>query len=125
MHVIKVNRKRSNIVLTRKAVLEEENQEKKKKTLALLEEGKVLRGVVKNITEYGAFIDLGGIDGLLHKTDMSWGRVNHPSELFVVGDEVAVVGLKLDSERERESLGYKQKSLEPWQKVSETDARNS
>jgi len=117
MRVIKVNRKRGNIVLSRKAVLEEENLEKKKKTLALLEEGKVLKGVVKNITEYGAFIDLGGIDGLLHKTDMSWGRVNHPSELFVVGDEAEVVVLKFDPERERVSLGYKQKSADPWQNV--------
>jgi len=125
MRVIKVNRKRGNIVLSRKAVLEEENQEKKKKTLALLEEGKVLKGVVKNITEYGAFIDLGGIDGLLHKTDMSWGRVNHPSELFVVGDEVEVVVLKFDPERERVSLGYKQKTVDPWQNVGEKYPKNS
>src|SRR5437867_9436364 len=125
MRVIKVNRKRGNIVLSRKAVLEEENAEKKRRTLGGLTEGKVVRGVVKNITEYGAFIDLGGIDGLLHKTDMSWGRVNHPSELFVVGDEVEVVVLKFDSERERVSLGYKQKSLDPWQKVSEKYAKNS
>jgi len=125
MRVIKVNRKRGNIVLSRKAVLEEENQEKKKKTLALLEEGKILKGVVKNITEYGAFIDLGGIDGLLHKTDMSWGRVNHPSELFVVGDEVEIVVLKFDPERERVSLGYKQKSVDPWQNVGEKYAKNS
>ncbi len=125
MRVIKVNRKRGNIVLSRKAVLEEENQEKKKKTLALLEEGKILKGVVKNITEYGAFIDLGGIDGLLHKTDMSWGRVNHPSELFVVGDEVEVVVLKFDPERERVSLGYKQKSVDPWQNVAGKYPKNS
>jgi small subunit ribosomal protein S1 len=114
MRVIKVNRKRGNIVLSRKAVLEEENQVKKKKTLGMLEEGKILKGVVKNITEYGAFIDLGGIDGLLHKTDMSWGRVNHPSELFVVGDEVEVMVLKFDPERERVSLGFKQKGADPW-----------
>jgi len=125
MRVIKVNRKRGNIVLSRKAVLEEENQEKKKKTLALLEEGKILKGVVKNITEYGAFIDLGGIDGLLHKTDMSWGRVNHPSELFVVGDEVEVVVLKFDPERERVSLGYKQKTVDPWQNVGGKYPKNS
>ncbi len=125
MRVIKVNRKRGNIVLSRKAVLEEENQEKKKKTLALLEEGKVLKGIVNNNTEYGAFNDLGGIDGLLHKTDMSWGRVNHPSELFVVGDDVEVVVLKFDPERERVSLGYKQKSMDPWQKVAERYAKNS
>src|SRR6266436_3604985 len=82
MRVIKVNKKRGNIVLSRKALLEEENAEKKKHTLDVLAEGKVLKGVVKNITDYGAFIDLGGIDGLLHITDMSWGRVGHPSELF-------------------------------------------
>ncbi|PYR42249.1 MAG: hypothetical protein DMF93_06305, partial [Acidobacteria bacterium] len=84
MRVIKVNKKRGNIVLSRKALLEEENAEKKKHTLETLAEGKVLKGVVKNITDYGAFIDLGGIDGLLHITDMSWGRVGHPSELFKV-----------------------------------------
>src|SRR5215216_4978587 len=87
MRVIKVNKKRGNIVLSRKALLEEENAEKKKHTLETLAEGKVLCGVVKNITDYGAFIDLGGIDGLLHITDMSWGRVGHPSELFKVNDE--------------------------------------
>src|SRR5204863_319115 len=88
MRVIKVNKKRGNIVLSRKALLEEENAEKKKTTLETLAEGKVLRGTVKNITDYGAFIDLGGIDGLLHITDMSWGRVGHPSELFKVNVEV-------------------------------------
>ena len=87
MRVIKVNKKRGNIVLSRKVLLEEENAEKKKHTLETLAEGKVLRGVVKNITDYGAFIDLGGIDGLLHITDMSWGRVGHPSEVFKVNDE--------------------------------------
>ncbi len=90
MRVIKVNKKRGNIVLSRKALLEEENAEKKKHTLETLAEGKVLKGVVKNITDYGAFIDLGGIDGLLHITDMSWGRVGHPSELFKVNDEIDV-----------------------------------
>ena len=90
MRVIKVNKKRGNIVLSRKALLEEENAEKKKTTLETLAEGKALRGTVKNITDYGAFIDLGGIDGLLHITDMSWGRVGHPSELFKVNDEVDV-----------------------------------
>src|SRR5918912_561945 len=96
MRVIKVNKKRGNIVLSRKALLEEENAEKKKHTLGSLAEGKVLKGTVKNITDYGAFIDLGGIDGLLHITDMSWGRVGHPSELINVGDEVRVVVLKFD-----------------------------
>jgi small subunit ribosomal protein S1 len=117
--VIKVNRRRGNIVLSRKAVLEEENQEKKKKTLEILEEGKQITGVVKNITGYGAFLDLGGIDGLLHITDMSWGRINHPSEVFAVGDEVEVIILKFDRETERVSLGYKQLKADPWELVGE------
>ena len=96
MRVIKVNKKRGNIVLSRKAVLEEENAERKRDTLETLEEGKVLMGTVKNITEYGAFVDLGGIDGLLHITDMSWGRINHPSEVLNVGDEIKVMVLKFD-----------------------------
>ncbi len=115
MRVIKVNKRRGNIVLSRKAVLEEENAEKKEKTLADLEEGKIFRGVVKNLTDYGAFIDLGGIDGLLHITDMSWGRLNHPSEKFQIGDEVDVVVLKFDRERERVSLGFKQLQEDPWE----------
>ena len=125
MRVIKVNRKRGNIVLSRKAILEEENAHKKKATLDGLTEGKVIKGVVKNITEYGAFIDLGGIDGLLHKTDMSWGRINHPSEMFVVGDEVEVVVLKFDAEKERVSLGYKQRSDDPWESVESKFPRES
>src|SRR4029078_3626775 len=114
MRVIKVNKKRGNIVLSRKAVLEEENAEKKRDTLETLEEGKVLMGTVKNITEYGAFVDLGGIDGLLHITDMSWGRINHPSEVLNVGDEIKVQVLKFDRESERVSLGYKQLQDDPW-----------
>ncbi len=119
MRVIKVNRRRGNIVLSRKAILEEENKEKKQKTLDTLEEGKVVKGVVKNITEYGAFIDLGGLDGLLHITDMSWGRINHPSELFSISDEVEVVVLKFDADRERVSLGYKQRTPDPWAAVDD------
>ena len=119
MRVIKVNKKRGNIVLSRKALLEEENAEKKKHTLATLEEGKVFQGVVKNITDYGAFIDLGGLDGLLHVTDMSWGRAAHPSELFKVNDEVDVVVLKFDRASERVSLGYKQLHADPWTAVEE------
>ena len=119
MRVIKVNKKRGNIVLSRKALLEEENAEKKKHTLATLEEGKVFRGVVKNITDYGAFIDLGGLDGLLHVTDMSWGRAAHPSELFKVNDEVDVIVLKFDRSTERVSLGYKQLHADPWTAVEE------
>jgi len=115
MRVIKVNKRRGNIVLSRKAVLEVENAAKKKKTLEDLEEGKILRGVVKNLTEYGAFIDLGGIDGLLHITDISWGRINHPSEKFQIGDELDVVVLKFDREKERVSLGFKQLQDDPWE----------
>jgi small subunit ribosomal protein S1 len=114
MRVIKVNKKRGNIVLSRKAVLEEENASKKRDTLETLEEGKVLMGTVKNITEYGAFVDLGGIDGLLHITDMSWGRINHPTEVLNVGDEIKVSVLKFDRESERVSLGYKQLKADPW-----------
>jgi small subunit ribosomal protein S1 len=117
MRVIKVNKKRGNIVLSRKVLLEEENAEKKKHTLDTLAEGKVLRGTVKNLTDYGAFIDLGGIDGLLHITDMSWGRVNHPSELFKVGDEIDVTVLKYDAASERVSLGHKQLTPDPWSDV--------
>ncbi|MEW6366627.1 MAG: 30S ribosomal protein S1 [Acidobacteriota bacterium] len=119
MRVIKVNKKRGNIVLSRKAVLEEEAESRKKVTLENLHEGALLRGYVKNITDYGAFIDLGGIDGLLHITDMSWGRINHPSEIFQPGDEVDVVVLKFDRETERVSLGYKQRQRDPWETVTE------
>src|SRR5688572_5220850 len=119
MRVIKVNKKRGNIVLSRKALLEEENAEKKKHTLHTLAEGKVLKGTVKNITDYGAFIDLGGIDGLLHITDMSWGRVGHPSELFKVNDEIDVIVLKYDPATERVSLGHKQLVNDPWSNVSD------
>jgi small subunit ribosomal protein S1 len=112
--VIKFNKKRGNIVLSRRALLEKERAELKEATLERLEEGKIVEGVVKNLTEYGAFIDLGGIDGLLHITDMSWGRVNHPSELFQVGDKVQVKVLKYNPDTERVSLGLKQISEDPW-----------
>jgi len=115
--VIKFNKKRGNIVLSRRVLLEREREEQKKVTLQTLEEGAVMKGVVKNITEYGAFIDLGGIDGLLHITDMSWGRVNHPGELFQVGDELTVKVLKFDREQERVSLGLKQIQEDPWTTV--------
>lgn len=114
MKVIKVNKKRGNIVLSRKVVLEEELEQTKKKTLDRLEENRILEGTVKNITEYGAFIDLGGVDGLLHITDMSWGRINHPSELFSVGQKVKVNVIKFDREEGRVSLGYKQVTDDPW-----------
>jgi len=120
--VIKLNRRRGNVVLSRRSVLEEEREEKKKHTLEVLSEGMVLTGTVKNITDYGAFIDLGGIDGLLHVTDMSWGRVGHPSEIFQVGDQVEVVVLHFDRETGRVSLGYKQKSSDPWERVERTYA---
>ena len=119
MRVIKVNKKRGNIVLSRKVLIEEENAEKKKETLANMAEGKVMQGVVKNLTDYGAFIDLGGIDGLLHVTDMSWGRAQHPSEIFKVNDEVEVIVLKYDPATERVSLGYKQLHADPWASVTE------
>jgi small subunit ribosomal protein S1 len=114
MRVIKVNKKRGNIVLSRKAVLEESMKEEKEKTMEVLEAGKVMEGIVKNITDYGAFIDLGGVDGLLHITDMSWGRVNHPSELFSVGDKLKVKVIKFTKEDGRVSLGYKQMTEDPW-----------
>src|SRR5499427_8542476 len=117
--VIKLNRRRGNVVLSRRAVLEEEREEKKKHTLSVLAEGMVLTGTVKNITDYGAFIDLGGIDGLLHVTDMSWGRIGHPSEIFQIGDQVEVVVLHFDPVTGRVSLGYKQKSSDPWADVDQ------
>jgi len=119
MKIIKLNQRRGNIVLSRRAYLEEERKEEREKTLEILEEGKVVKGKIKNLTEYGAFVDLGGIDGLLHITDMSWGRINHPSELFMVGDEIEVVVLKLDRENQRVSLGLKQRSPDPWGSAEE------
>ncbi|HEX8560294.1 MAG TPA: 30S ribosomal protein S1 [Pyrinomonadaceae bacterium] len=117
--VIKLNRKRSNVVLSRKAILEEENQGKKGETLNALEEGIIVEGQIKNLTDYGAFVDLGGIDGLLHVTDMSWGRLLNPGEMFRVGESVQVKVLKFDRERERVSLGFKQLLPDPWESVSE------
>src|SRR3954463_5066234 len=112
--VIKFNKKRGNIVLSRRALLEEERESLRSQTLDAMKEGSIVRGVVKNITDYGAFIDLGGMDGLLHITDMSWGRVKHPSELVNVGDEIEVKVLKFDNEKERVSLGLKQLKSDPW-----------
>ncbi|NOZ95857.1 MAG: 30S ribosomal protein S1 [Acidobacteria bacterium] len=117
--IISFDRRRSNVVLSRKAILEEAQKEAKEATMAELEEGKLVTGTVKNITDYGVFIDLGGLDGLLHITDISWGRVGHPSEYFKVGDEVDVVVLRFDRERERVSLGYKQRFEDPWVLVPE------
>ena len=112
--ILKYNRKRSNIVLSRRVILEEEREKLRAETLATIAEGKVVEGVVKNITEYGVFVDLGGVDGLLHITDISWGRVKHPSELFNIGDNISVKILNLDLEKERVSLGMKQLTEDPW-----------
>jgi len=117
--VIKFNKKRGNIVLSRRVLLEKERDQMKARTLETLQEGMVVKGVIKNITEYGAFVDLGGIDGLLHITDMSWGRVQHPSEVFNVGDEVTVKVLKYNAETERVSLGLKQTMEDPWNHAEE------
>jgi small subunit ribosomal protein S1 len=117
--VIKFNQKRGNIVLSRRVLLEKQREEQKKETLKNLKEGAIMKGQVKNLTDYGAFIDLGGIDGLLHITDMSWGRVGHPSEMFNVGDEVRVVVLKFDPSQERVSLGLKQIQEDPWHRADE------
>src|SRR5689334_607054 len=117
--VIKFNKKRGNIVLSRRVLLEKERAELKEMTLEKLKEGQIVEGIVKNLTEYGAFIDLGGIDGLLHITDMSWGRITHPSEMFQVGDHVRVKVLKFNAETERVSLGLKQISEDPWTHAQE------
>ena len=117
--VLKYNRKRSNIVLSRRVILEKVREEARAKTLSSIETGKVMEGVVKNITEYGVFVDLGGVDGLLHITDISWGRVKHPSELFSVGDQINVKILSYDMEKERVSLGMKQLTPDPWTMAQE------
>ncbi|MEW6130393.1 MAG: 30S ribosomal protein S1 [Acidobacteriota bacterium] len=119
VRVIKLNKKRGNVVVSRKAILEEESAKKKTETLANLDEGYIVDGIVKSITDYGAFIDLGGIDGLLHIIDMSWGRIQSPNEMFKVGDAIQVKILKFDREKERISLGYKQLQPDPWQSVAE------
>jgi small subunit ribosomal protein S1 len=112
--ILKYNKRRSNIVLSRRALLEKDRKSMRETTLKKIEEGSVVTGTVKNITDYGLFIDLGGIDGLLHITDISWGRVGHPSELFQVGDQIPVKVLKFDTEKERVSLGLKQLKSDPW-----------
>ncbi|MBV9960528.1 MAG: 30S ribosomal protein S1 [Acidobacteria bacterium] len=117
--VIKLNRKRSNVVLSRKALIEEMNAGKKDETLGQIEEDIIVEGQIKNLTDYGAFVDLGGIDGLLHVTDMSWGRLQNPAEMFKVGDNVQVKVLKFDKDRERVSLGYKQLIPDPWASIEE------
>ncbi len=123
--VIKFNKKRGNIVLSRRVLLEKEREERRKETLKKIRVGAVVDGTVKNITDYGAFIDLGGIDGLLHITDMSWGRINNPHDLFQVGDEVQVRILKFDPDTQRVSLGYKQISEDPWLRAADKYPINS
>ncbi len=118
--VIKFNKKRGNIVLSRRAILESERKEMRHEILKQIEEGMIVKGVVKNVTEYGAFVDLGGIDGLLHITDMSWGRVKHPSNIITVGEEIEVKILKFDNDKERVSLGLKQVQENPWEKAQES-----
>ena len=117
--VLKYNKKRRNVVLSRRAILEKEREHLKHQTLANLEDNKVVEGIVKNITDYGVFVDLGGIDGLLHITDMSWGRVGHPSELFQMGDKIKVMVLSFDRDNERVSLGLKQLVADPWTRAQE------
>jgi len=117
--VIKLNNKLSNVIVSRRALLEQELQKKKAETLGKLREGEVMKGTVKNITDYGVFVDLGGIDGLLHISDISWGRISHPSEFFVIGDEISVIILKYDEANEKVTLGYKQRKPDPWSLVDE------
>jgi len=119
VRIIKLNKKRGNIVVSRKQLLEEEQSEKRTKTLEHLEEGAILTGAVKNLTDYGAFVDMGGIDGLLHITDMSWGRLTHPRDLVQVGDQIQVKVLKFDRDKQRVSLGFKQLTPDPWLDASE------
>ncbi len=118
LKVIKFNKKRGNIVVSRRAILEEERESMRSQMMDQIKEGSIITGSVKNITDYGAFIDLGGIDGLLHITDMSWGRLKHPSEIMTVGDEIQLKVLKYDQEKERVSLGLKQLKADPWDSVS-------
>lgn len=115
--VIKIDAKRNNIVVSRRAVIEEESTSDRESLLDTLEEGKIIKGIVKNLTDYGAFVDLGGIDGLLHITDMAWKRVKHPSEVVVIGDEISVVVLKFDKDKSRVSLGLKQLDEDPWKSL--------
>jgi small subunit ribosomal protein S1 len=119
VRVIKLNKKRGNVVISRKELLEEEQNSRKSVTLSTLEEGTVLTGTVKNLTDYGAFVDLGGLDGLLHITDMSWGRLTHPRDLVNVGDEIQVKVLKFDKDKQRVSLGFKQLTPDPWLDATE------
>ena len=117
--ILKFNRARGNVVVSRRALLEKERDVLKHEVLKVIEEGVILEGTVKNITGYGAFVDLGGIDGILHISDMSWGRINHPSEIVQVGEKIKIVVLKFDAEKERISLGMKQLTPDPWHTVAD------
>ena len=123
--IIKINHRRGNVVISRRSLLEETRNKRRENTLSTLAEGQLIEGIVKNITDYGAFLDLGGIDGLLHITDISWGRVGHPSDIFSIRDKVEVLILKYDQERGRISLGLKQKTPDPWTKVEEKYSKGS
>ena len=115
--ILKLNRKRGNVVLSRRVILEEERDQAREQTLITIEEGQIREGIVKNLTDYGAFVDVGGVDGLLHVTDMSWGKLNHPSDLIKVGEKVKVKVLKYDSAKGKISLGMKQTVPDPWLEV--------
>ena len=125
MKIIKINHRRGNVVVSRRLLLEESRDQRRQRTLSNLTEGQIVNGTVKNITEYGAFVDLGGIDGLLHITDMSWGRIGHPSEMFMVGDRVEVMVLRYDRDSGRVSLGLKQKGSDPWTGIAAKHPVNS
>ena len=116
--ILKMNSKRSNIIVSRRIILEEERFQKKGETLGKIAEGALIHGTVKNITDYGVFVDLGGLDGLLHISDISWGRISHPSEFFAVGDDIEVKVLKYDAEKEKVTLGFKQKNPDPWENIA-------
>ena len=116
---MKLNEDRKNVVLSRRELIEEERNEKRAKLLSHLDKGAKVKGRVKNLTEFGAFVDLDGLDGLLHVTDMTWGRLGHPSELLQTGQEIEVLVLEIDKERLRVSLGLKQMSENPWDKIAE------
>ena len=112
--MVKINAERKNIVVSRRELIEEQRQQKRRELLDNIQPGDTREGVVKNITDYGAFVDLDGLDGLLHITDMSWGRISHPSEMLKQGEEVKVMIIELDKDRERVSLGIKQLVMNPW-----------
>ncbi len=117
--ILKIDEERRNIVISRRKLIEEEREEAKSKLLSRIEEGDLVKGLVKNIADFGAFVDLGGIDGLLHITDMSWGRVNHPSEVVTIDEEIEVKVLNIDRDKEKIALGLKQKETSPWEEIEQ------